>query len=424
MCLKIRERSLRCYFSDCFIVLPHFIVTIFMGHYLFTSESVGIGHPDKIADQLSDAVLDACLREDPFSRVACETMVCPGMVILAGEITTSAFPSYNDIVRQKIKELGYDNASLGFDYRSCGVLVSIQKQSPDIALGVNEDAHNSKDLGAGDQGIMFGFACRETPEFMPLPIMLAHRMVKKLKESRENASLPYLRPDSKAQITIEYSEDHRPIRMDAVVVSTQHSPDVEQRQIEEDMREIISHVVPESFIDQKTRFYINPTGRFVIGGPAGDSGLTGRKIIVDTYGGMGRHGGGAFSGKDPTKVDRSASYAARYVAKNIVAAGLATRCELQLSYAIGVAHPISIKVDTFGTGVVCEKVIAKAVSHCFNLSPKGIIEMLDLRRPIYQETAFGGHFGRTEPAFTWEKIDRVPVLQDFVKNYVGSLSNT
>lgn len=392
-----------------------------MGHYLFTSESVGIGHPDKIADQISDAVLDACLREDPYSRVACETLVCTGMVVLAGEITTKASPSYIDIARQAIREIGYDNTAIGFDYRSCGVMVSIQKQSPDIAQGVDENANSSKDLGAGDQGIMFGFACDETPELMPLPIMLAHQIVRKLKEYRESGVLPYLGPDAKAQVTIEYSEDNRPLRLDAVVVSTQHSPEVTQQKIHHDMQILVRQVVPEAFIDEKTKFYINPTGRFVIGGPAGDCGLTGRKIIVDTYGGMGRHGGGAFSGKDPTKVDRSASYAARYVAKNIVAARLASRCEVQLSYAIGVSEPISIKVDTFGTGIVSEDVLAEAIGKFFKLTPRGIIEMLNLRRPIYQQTAFGGHFGRHEPAFTWEATDRASALQDFAKTEAAKI---
>lgn len=386
-----------------------------MGHYLFTSESVGVGHPDKIADQISDAILDACLREDPLSRVACETLVCTGMVILAGEISTKASPSYIDIVRQTIKDIGYDHTDLGFDYRSCGVMTSVHKQSPDIAQGVDENADSSKDLGAGDQGIMFGFACNETPELMPLPIMLSHQLVSKLKECRQNGLFSYLRPDAKAQVTIEYSADHRPLRVDTVVLSTQHAPDTTQVQIHSDMHTLIEHVVPEALIDHKTKFYINPTGRFVIGGPAGDCGLTGRKIIVDTYGGMGRHGGGAFSGKDPTKVDRSASYAARYIAKNIVAAQLASRCEVQLSYAIGVSEPISIKIDTFGTGIVDEELLAEAIRKFFRLTPKGIIEMLDLRRPIYLQTAFGGHFGRHEPAFTWEATDRAAALTEFVK---------
>lgn len=391
----------------------HFIVTTLMGHYLFTSESVGIGHPDKIADQISDAVLDECLKEDPHSRVACETLVCTGMVILAGEITTQASPSYIDIARDTIRKIGYNNTSLGFDYHSCGVMVSIQKQSPDIAQGVDENS--TKELGAGDQGIMFGFACDETPELMPLPIMLAHQIVRRLKEYRENGVLSYLGPDSKAQITIEYSDLHKPLRLEAVVVSTQHSPNITQTRIHEDMKTLVRQVVPRNFIDDNTKFYINPTGRFVIGGPAGDCGLTGRKIIVDTYGGMGRHGGGAFSGKDPTKVDRSASYAARYVAKNIVAAGLATRCEVQLSYAIGISDPISIKVDTFGTGIVPEDKLSAAIARHFKLTPKGIIDMLDLRRPIYQNTAFGGHFGRNEPEFSWESTDRADALRESTK---------
>jgi S-adenosylmethionine synthetase len=391
----------------------HFILIFLMGHYLFTSESVGIGHPDKIADQISDAVLDACLEQDPLSRVACETLVCPGLVMMAGEVTTTASLSYIDIARQTIKKIGYDNTSLGFDYHSCGVLVSIQKQSPDIALGV--DASSDKELGAGDQGIMFGYACDETAELMPLPIMLAHKIVRQLRDYRDNDTLAYLGPDSKAQITVEYSQDHRPLRVDAIVISTQHHPDVGQKKIHEDMRLLAKEVVPAAFIDEKTKFYINPTGRFVIGGPAGDCGLTGRKIIVDTYGGMGRHGGGAFSGKDPTKVDRSACYAARYVAKNIVAARLASRCEVQLSYAIGIPHPISIKIDTFGTGTVSEDRLAKVVPAFFNLTPQGIIDMLDLRRPIYLPTAFGGHFGRQEPKFTWESTDQAAAFEELAR---------
>lgn len=383
-----------------------------MSHYLFTSESVAIGHPDKVADQISDAVLDACLAQDPLSRVACETMVAPGLVLLAGEITTNAHISYQDIVRNTIQNIGYNDVALGFDYRSCGIITSINKQSLDIALGVNQTAN--KDLGAGDQGIMFGYACDETPELMPLPIMLAHKIVMELRQLRETNEIPYLRPDAKSQVTIEYQDDHTPARVHTVVISTQHSEQTNQETIAKDMKALVRRLCPDHLLDEKTLFYINPTGRFVIGGPVGDCGLTGRKIIVDTYGGMGRHGGGAFSGKDPSKVDRSACYAARYAAKNIVAAKLARRCEVQLSYAIGISHPISIKVDTFGTGVVDEKILSKAILDVFSLSPRGIIEMLDLRRSIYTKTAFGGHFGRNEKEFTWEKTDRVNDLCAFV----------
>lgn len=383
-----------------------------MSNYLFTSESVAIGHPDKIADQISDAILDACLEQDPYSRVACETMVCSGLVILAGEITTKANINYQEIARKTIQEIGYDDPALGFDYRSCGIIVSINKQSSDIAMGVDEKPSDSKELGAGDQGLMFGYACDETPELMPLPIMLAHRIVRELRHARVSGKLKYLKPDAKTQVTIEYSKDHIPLRVHTVVVSTQHSAEVDQGVIHRDMKALVKSLVPRDFIDENTLFYINPTGRFVIGGPVGDCGLTGRKIIVDTYGGMGRHGGGAFSGKDPTKVDRSACYAARYIAKNVVAAKLAKRCEVQVSYAIGVAKPVSIKVDTFGTGTVSEEMLSIAIAHVFNLSPRGIIDMLDLRRPIYLKTAFGGHFGRSEKEFTWEKTDKVKELQE------------
>jgi len=386
-----------------------------MHNYLFTSESVAIGHPDKVADQISDAVLDACLRVDPHSRVACETLVCTGLVVLAGEITTKATLNYQEIVRQTIQEIGYNDPAIGFDYRSCGILVSINKQSPDIALGVDEDAVNSKELGAGDQGLMFGYACDETPELMPLPIMLAHRIVRELHKERVSGKLPYLRPDAKTQVTIEYGQDNVPVRVHTVVVSTQHTEEVSQETIHRDMKALVKRLAPKELIDENTLFYINPTGRFVIGGPAGDCGLTGRKIIVDTYGGMGRHGGGAFSGKDPTKVDRSAAYAARYIAKNIVAAKFAKRCEVQVSYAIGLAKPISIKVDTFGTGTIGDDVLEQAIFRVFDLTPKGILEMLNLRRPIYSSTAFGGHFGRLEKDFTWEKTDRVKQLQEAVK---------
>lgn len=386
-----------------------------MEHYLFTSESVGIGHPDKIADQISDAVLDACLKEDPNSKVACEVMVSSGLVIIAGEITTNAQPDYQSIARKTIQEIGYDESELGFDFRSCGILIAVNKQSPDIAQGVNEGEGLYKEQGAGDQGLMFGYACEETPELMPLPIMMAHKIVRELHVLRTSKALPYLRPDSKTQVTIEYDEDHRPLRLHTVVLSTQHSPDVSHEEICSDMKALVRRIVPKNFIDDQTLFYVNPTGRFVLGGPVADCGLTGRKIIVDTYGGMGRHGGGAFSGKDPTKVDRSACYAARYVAKNIVAAKLAQRCEVQVSYAIGVPHPVSIKIDTFGTGTVSESLLSQIVPQVFDLSPKGIIKMLDLRRPIYRKTAFGGHFGRLEPEFTWEKTDRVKALLDAIE---------
>lgn len=386
-----------------------------MTHFLFTSESVSAGHPDKIADQISDAILDACLSHDPNARVACETLVCHGLVILAGEITTYATIDYQDIVRRTIKEIGYDDPHLGFDFQSCGIMCSINKQSLDIAQGVNEAQNPYKEQGAGDQGIMFGFACDETPELMPLPIMIAHQIVRHLRFKRQKGILKYLRPDAKSQVTIEYDENHEPVRLHTVVISTQHSKDVDQSTIMDDMKELVRQIVPASLIDENTLFYINPTGRFVIGGPAGDCGLTGRKIIVDTYGGMGRHGGGAFSGKDPSKVDRSASYAARYIAKNIVAARLAKRCEVQLSYAIGVPYPISIKVDTFGTGIIHEDLLSHIISLVFQLTPKGIIQMLDLKRPIYRQTAFEGHFGRDDPNFTWEKTDKVQALLNAVK---------
>lgn len=382
-----------------------------MSSYLFTSESVAIGHPDKVADQISDAVVDAALREDPTSRVACETLVCPGLVVLAGEITTRAQLDYQKIVRQTIKHIGYTDATLGFDYRSCGILLSIHQQSADIALGVDEQKDQAKELGAGDQGLMFGFACEETPELMPLPIMIAHNIVRELDEARRSKEIPYLGPDAKTQITVEYNEDSTPLRVHTVVLSTQHAPEIDQNKLHSDMKTLIKKIVPQRLIDSETLFYINPTGRFVLGGPAADSGLTGRKIIVDTYGGMGRHGGGAFSGKDPTKVDRSACYAARYVAKNIVAARLAKRCEVQLSYAIGMPYPISIKIDTFGTSHISPEVLEKAVFASFDLSVRGILTMLDLCRPIYHLTAFGGHFGRHEPEFTWERTDRVEDLR-------------
>lgn len=386
-----------------------------MKHYLFTSESVGIGHPDKIADQISDTILDACLEQDANSKVACETMVTSGLVIVSGEITTNAQIDYQTLIRETIKDIGYDLPETGFDYRSCGILTAINKQSPDIAQGVNEGEGLYKEQGAGDQGLMFGYACNETPELMPFPIMLAHQIVRELNHLRAGHKLPYLRPDAKSQVTIEYDENNHPVHLHTVVISVQHAEDIDRETIVRDMKSMVSKLVPKGFIDENTLFYINPTGRFVVGGPAGDCGLTGRKIIVDTYGGMGRHGGGAFSGKDPTKVDRSACYAARYVAKNIVAAKLAERCEVQVSYAIGVPHPISIKIDTFGTGKVSEHVLSRAVSLVFDLSPKGIIKMLDLKRPIYRKTAFGGHFGRHEKEFTWENTDKVIPLQEAVK---------
>lgn len=384
-------------------------------HYLFTSESVAVGHPDKIADQISDAILDECLKQDPDSRVAAETLVSTGLVVIAGEITTKANINFRSIARQTIEEIGYNDCELGFDSRSCGIMTSINEQSPDIAQGVNESS-KSKELGAGDQGLMFGYACEETPELMPLPIMLAHSIVQQLKLLRENKELSYLRPDAKSQVTIEYNEDNIPVRLHSVVVSTQHCPLVKQETLCHDMKALVRQLAPDNFIDENTLFYINPTGRFVLGGPVADCGLTGRKIIVDTYGGMGLHGGGAFSGKDPTKVDRSGSYAARYVAKNIVAAQLAKRCEVQISFAIGVSYPISIKVNTFGTGKVSEQLLARVIPLVFDLSPKGIIEMLDLKRPIYKKTAFGGHFGRNDPDFTWEKIDKIEALQNAVKH--------
>jgi S-adenosylmethionine synthetase len=390
-----------------------------MSNFLFTSESVSDGHPDKVADQISDAVLDACLKVDPDSRVACETLVSGGLVVIAGEITTKAYPNYQEIARQTIRDIGYADSALGFDYRSCGIVVSVTKQSADIAQGVDEGIGPNgelKEQGAGDQGLMFGYACDETEELMPMPIMICHRIVRQLRALRVSHKLPYLRPDAKTQVTIEYDSNHIPKRLHTVVISTQHSEDVNMNTLHKDMKDMVAGLVPPHFIDDNTLFYINPTGRFVIGGPVGDCGLTGRKIIVDTYGGMGRHGGGAFSGKDPSKVDRSAAYAARYVAKNIVAAGLAKRCEVQVSYAIGIARPISIKVDTFGTGVVKEDLLAKVITEVFDLSPKGIIKMLNLKRPIYQKTAAGGHFGRREPEFTWEKTDKVESLLESIKH--------
>lgn len=373
--------------------------------YLFTSESVAIGHPDKVADQISDAILDACIANDPLAKVACECLVSTGLVILAGEITSSYQPDFQKIARETIREIGYEDGLLGFDHRSCGVLVTINKQSPDIAMGVE----GKEEQGAGDQGIMFGFAADESEELMPLPIALCNRLVRSLKKAREEKRFDYLRPDGKVQFTVEYDDQHNPFRIHTVVISTQHSEGALLSSIEKDMKILVDEISPKGMIDSKTLFFVNPTGRFVIGGPAGDCGLTGRKIIVDTYGGMGRHGGGCFSGKDPSKVDRSASYAARYVAKNIVAAGFAKRCEVQISYAIGVSSPVSIYVNTFGTGLVDEKRLAKVIPEVFKLSPRGIIQQLNLLRPIYKKTAFGGHFGREE--FSWEKVDQVELLK-------------
>ncbi|UMT74916.1 methionine adenosyltransferase [Staphylococcus roterodami] len=391
---------------------------------LFTSESVTEGHPDKIADQVSDAILDAILKDDPNARVACETTVTTGMALIAGEISTITYVDIPKVVRETIKEIGYTRAKYGYDYETMAILTAIDEQSPDIAQGVDKaleyrDKDSEEEIeatGAGDQGLMFGYATNETETYMPLAIYLSHQLAKRLSDVRKDGTLNYLRPDGKVQVTVEYDENDNPVRIDTIVVSTQHADDVTLEQIQEDIKaHVIYPTVPENLINEQTKFYINPTGRFVIGGPQGDAGLTGRKIIVDTYGGYARHGGGCFSGKDPTKVDRSAAYAARYVAKNIVAAGLADQCEVQLAYAIGVAEPVSIAIDTFGTGKVSESQLVEAVRKHFDLRPAGIIKMLDLKQPIYKQTAAYGHFGRTDVLFPWEKLDKVEELKDAVK---------
>ena len=379
--------------------------------FLFTSESVSEGHPDKLCDQVSDAILDAHLTGDPNSRVACESLAKTGMVVVAGEITSNAKVSYVDVVREVVREIGYTDSAMGFDGHTCAILTAIEQQSPDISQGVTEGEGLHKEQGAGDQGMMFGYACDETPELMPFPIQMAHSLVHYLAKVRKGGEAYFLRPDSKSQVTVEY-RDGKPVKVKNVVISTQHSPDVDHSKLKETIIDgVIKAVIPPEYLDKDTIFHVNPTGRFVVGGPQGDCGLTGRKIIVDTYGGMGRHGGGAFSGKDPSKVDRSAAYMARYVAKNIVAAGLADRCEVQLAYAIGVAEPVSILVDTFGTGTVDDAKIEEAVRVTFKLTPKGIIETLDLRKPIFKKTAAYGHFGRTEDSFTWERTDKAEALK-------------
>lgn len=393
-----------------------------MEKHLFTSESVTEGHPDKVCDAVSDAILDACMAQDPMSRVACETAACTGFVLVTGEITTKAKIDIPAIVRETVNEIGYNDAKTGFDGNTCAVFVALDRQSADIAMGVDKaleakegELKDDLDTGAGDQGMMFGYASNETAEYMPYPIALAHRLCRQLTKVRKDGTLSYLRPDGKSQVSVEYDENGKPFRLEAVVLSTQHDDDVTQEQIHEDIRKyVFDPVLPKELIDDKTKFYINPTGRFVIGGPHGDAGLTGRKIIVDTYGGMARHGGGAFSGKDCTKVDRSAAYAARYVAKNIVAAGLADKCEIQLSYAIGVAQPTSVQVDTFGTGRIADDKLTDIVRENFDLRPAGIIKMLDLRRPIYKQTAAYGHFGRTDVDLPWEHLDKVDALKKYL----------
>jgi len=389
---------------------------------LFTSESVTEGHPDKVCDAISDAILDACMEKDPMSRVACETAVCTGFALVTGEITTNAYVDIQKIVRDTVKEIGYTKSEYGFDGNTCAVLVAIDEQSSDIAMGVDKaleakqgNLHDDLDTGAGDQGMMFGYATNETEEYMPYPISLAHKLALQLTRVRKDGTLKYLRPDGKSQVSVEYDENGKPLRLEAVVLSTQHDEDVTQEQIHEDIKKyVFDPILPKELLDEDTKYFINPTGRFVIGGPHGDAGLTGRKIIVDTYGGYARHGGGAFSGKDCTKVDRSAAYAARYVAKNIVAAGLADKCEIQLSYAIGVAQPTSIMVDTFGTGKVADEKLLTAIRENFDLRPAGIIKMLDLRRPIYKQTAAYGHFGRNDLDLPWEKLDKVDVLKKYL----------
>jgi len=385
--------------------------------FLFTSESVTEGHPDKIADQISDAILDACLAEDPTSRVACETLTATGLVVIAGEITTRTYVDFQKVVRGVVQSIGYDNALYGFDSNTCAVISSINKQSGDIAMGVDTG-------GAGDQGMMFGYATNETENYMPAPIDLAHKLCLRLTEVRKNGSLPYLRPDGKSQVTVEYGPNHKPRRVDAVVISTQHADSVDNETLRADiMKHVIQAAIPAHLLDADTKYHINPTGRFVIGGPMGDTGLTGRKIIVDSYGGMGRHGGGAFSGKDPTKVDRSACYMCRYIAKNIVASGLADRCEVQLAYAIGVAEPVSVLVDTFDTGKIAEEKLEQLVRENFQLTPRGIIESLKLRRPIYKKTAAYGHFGRKDPDFTWEATDKAAKLREQAAGKTESRAN-